>query len=107
MPLSRGARFLALLVPRALFVLFLFFVFATAPGVAKILVGSVTVVEEEQTSHREQLLTSGAMRAERPVVRPITVVAAASKRPSQVARISSGIRGGHRLANGLLAPLRI
>lgn len=91
-------------VPRALFLLFLFFCVATTPGIAR---STVIPVEEEHNCTRETVLVCAAVsRADREArFVPARITAKPSRRDTFDAPLLA--ISGHCLSNGLRAPLRI
>ena len=104
-PLAFGALDVTPLTTRAVLLLFLFFSVATAPGVGQFLIGAFGVPTEEHTCTREVLVSSNSIRCEKqphPPVPASTANGLHSSRPVSPCLAVSG----HRLSNGLRAPLR-
>jgi hypothetical protein len=106
---AAGAEAASGLVARAAFVLFVFLCVATSPGVGQFLIAAVGPITEEHLCLREQLLSGASTRVEQSQQTTETREAlplarfpgAASRRPL------TAVVEGHRLANGLCAPLRL
>jgi hypothetical protein len=93
------------LIARAAFLLFVFLCVATTPGVGQLLVAAVGPITEEHISMRE-LAPGGAERTEHYGERAASGEAIPLlRRPHLASRHPFGAAQGHRLPNGLCAPL--
>jgi hypothetical protein len=107
--ITTGAEAATEVVARAAFLLFVFLCVATSPGVGQFLVGAVGPITEEHLNLREHLAPGAATRLEpsrETAARHESIPANRDPR-SAPPRILAAAVTGHRLANGLCAPLRL
>jgi hypothetical protein len=100
-----GAGAASSLIARAAFLLFVFLCVATTPGVGQLLVATVGPITEEHISMRE-LAPGGSERVEHSREHAVRGEAVPLiRRPQLASRHPFRAAQGHRLPNGLCAPL--
>src|SRR5687768_3570383 len=91
---------------RALFLLFAFLTVATSPGVGRFLTESIESITEASECLREPLIAGSTVRAERKSnPEPLLRVPRDPERRRTIAILPPPASRGHRLPNGLCAPL--
>jgi hypothetical protein len=101
------AGFASRMATRGVFALFLFFCVISSPGLAQVVIAAVPPMTEEQHETRESLVMGSAVRTERQSAPSLGLCESIPEpqRPRPASTFPVGAHIGHRLANGLCAPL--